>query len=216
MVLVEVGVAQGVDEVAGGEIADLGHHHRQQRVGGDVEGDAEEGVGAALVELAGEPPLGHPELEQGMAGGEGHGVEIRHVPGADDVPPRVGVLPDRLDDARDLVDRAAVPGRPGAPLRAVDRPEVALGVRPLVPDGHAVLVERADVGVAGEEPEQLVDDRAEVQLLGGQQREALGEVEAHLVAEDRERAGAGAVGLRGAVVQDVLEQVQVGPHGGRI
>jgi hypothetical protein len=77
-----------------------------------------------------------------------------------------------------------------------------------------MLVEIADVRIPGQEPEELVDDRAQVELLGGQQREPLGEVEAHLVAEDREGAGAGAVGLRGPVIEDVLEQVQVGPHCG--
>ena len=52
-----------------------------------------------------------------------------------------------------------------------------------------------------------------MQLLGGQQREALGQVEAHLAAEDAERAGAGAVAALDAVVQDVLEQVEVLPLG---
>src|SRR3712207_8043896 len=47
------------------------------------------------------------------------------------------------------------------------------------------LLEPGDVGVAAQEPEQLDDDRAEVELLGRQQRETLGHVEAHLVAEDR-------------------------------
>ena len=46
-----------------------------------------------------------------------------------------------------------------------------------------------------QEPEQLVDDRLEVQLLGGDERKAGGQIEAHLVAEHAERAGAGAVGL---------------------
>ena len=37
-----------------------------------------------------------------------------------------------------------------------------------------------------EEPDQLVDDRAEGDLLGGDEREALAEVEADLAAEDAE------------------------------
>src|SRR5687768_17939074 len=44
--------------------------------------------------------------------------------------------------------------------------------------------EEPDVRLAGQEPEQLVDDRAEVQLLGGQQRKARTEVEAELMAEE--------------------------------
>src|SRR6185295_1090132 len=59
-----------------------------------------------------------------------------------------------------------------------------------------------------------MEDGAEVHLLGGQQRKAPGEVEAHLTAADGERAGAGTVGLGDAVVQNVPEQVEVGPHGG--
>ena len=71
-----------------------------------------------------------------------------------------------------------------------------------------------DVGVAAQEPEQLADHRAQVDLLGGDQREAVGEVEPHLVAEHAERAGAGAVGLLGALVEDPLDQVEVLPHAG--
>ena len=75
--------------------------------------------------------------------------------------------------------------RPGAPLRAVDRPQLAVGVRPLVPDRDPVLAQRAHVGLAAQEPQQLVDDRAQVELLGGERREALAQVEAQLVAEER-------------------------------
>ena len=60
-------------------------------------------------------------------------------------------------------------------MLAVDRAEIAALVGPFVPNAHAVLVEILDVGVAGQEPEQLVDDRFQVQLLGGEQREAVSE-----------------------------------------
>ena len=98
-------------------------------------------------------------------------------------------------------------------MPAIDRPELAGLVRPLVPDGDAVLVEIVDIGVAGEKPEQLVDDRFQMQLLGGGEREAVGEVEAHLVAEDRQRAGAGAVVLLRTVGEDPFHQVVVLAHG---
>ena len=48
--------------------ADLGHHQGEQRIGGDVERHPEKDVGAALVELAGEPALGDVELEERVAG----------------------------------------------------------------------------------------------------------------------------------------------------
>ena len=55
-------------------------------------------------------------------------------------------------------------------------------------------------------------DRPDVQLLGGDQREAGGQVEAHLPAEHRARAGAGAVALGRAVLEDVPQQLEVLPH----
>ena len=51
---VEVRVAERVHEVADLEPGHLGDHVGQQRVGRDVERHAEEHVGGALVELAGE------------------------------------------------------------------------------------------------------------------------------------------------------------------
>src|SRR3546814_10648667 len=62
-------------------------------------------------------------------------------------------------------------------------------------------------------PQQLVHDRAQVQLLGGDQREAFVEIEAHLPAEHAARAGAGAVGFFGAVLEHVAQQVEVLFHG---
>ena len=75
-----------------------------------------------------------------------------------------------------------------------------------------MVLEVLDVGVAGNEPEQLVDNGLEVDLLGGEQGEALREVEAHLVAEDALRAHPGAVVLHHAVVHDFLQEVEVLLH----
>src|SRR5437870_4706398 len=54
---IQVRIAEGEDELAGLETGDLRHHQREERVRGDVEGYAEEEVGAALVHLAGEAPF---------------------------------------------------------------------------------------------------------------------------------------------------------------
>ena len=72
VVQVEVRVAEGVHEVAGLQPRRLRHHVGQESIGRDVERHAEEDVGRALVELAGEPPFGDVELEQAMAGRERH------------------------------------------------------------------------------------------------------------------------------------------------
>ena len=213
VVAVEVGVAEGVDELAGREAAYLRRHHGEQGIAGDVEGYAEEDVGAALVELAGEAAFGHVKLKQGVAGGQRHFVDEGGVPGGYDEAAAVGIAFDLLDNVGDLVDMPAVGGGPGAPLVAVYGAEVAVFVGPFVPDGYVIFFQVADVGVAFEKPKQLVDDGAQVELFGGEQGEALGEVETHLVAEHGTGAGAGAVGFVGAVAEDVLHEVEIGLHG---
>jgi hypothetical protein len=50
-------------------------------------------------------------------------------------------------------------------------------------------------------------------FLGGQQREAGLQIEAKLRPEDAERAGTGPVVLVGAVLKDMLHQVEVLAHG---
>ena len=219
VVRVDVGVAEGVDEVAGGQAGDVGDQVGEQGVAGDVERDAEEEVGRPLVELAREPAVGHVELEERVARRQRHLGDVGRVPGRDDQPAadrRVGSaltawIPSiRL---RDLVDRPAVRGVPRPPLLAVDRAELAVLVGPLVPDRDLVLPQVGDVGRAAEEPDQLVDDRAEGDLLGGDERKPLAQVEPDLAAENAERAGAGAVGLLDPVVEDSLHQVEVLPHG---
>src|SRR5688572_1431486 len=86
-------------------------------------------------------------------------------------------------------------------------------IGPLVPNADAVIVEIFDVGVAGEEPQQFVHDRLEMQLLGRRQREAFGEIETHLMPEDRDSSSAGAVTFLHAVGEDAFQQVVILAHG---
>ncbi|CAB1370726.1 protein of unknown function [Denitratisoma oestradiolicum] len=148
-----------------------------------------------------------------MAGGQLHTWNVGGIPGADDMTARVRVFFQSLNQLADLVDLASLAIGPVAPLMAIHRPQVAVGVGPFVPDGDPVVFQVADVGVSLEEPEQLVDDGAGMQLLGGQQRKSCRQVETHLPAEHRASAGAGAVGFFVAVLEHVLHQVEVLAHG---
>ena len=148
-----------------------------------------------------------------MAGRQRHLVDIGGVPRRHDEPARIGVLADAGDDIGDLVDGAAVARRPRAPLRAIDRAEIALLIGPFVPDGYAMVAQILDIGVAAQEPQQLMDDGAQMQLLGGDQRKTAREIEAHLMAEDRKRAGSGAVVLADAVVAHMAHEVEILLHG---
>ena len=173
VVVVEVEIAEGVDEFAGLEVADLRDHAGEECIRRDVERDAEEEVGAALVKLATQFAIEDEELEEGVAGRQRHGVDFGGIPRGDDVAAAVGLAANLVDDARDLVDRAAVGRAPVAPLRAVDASEIAFGVGPFVPDGDAVVLEPFDVGVAAQEPEEFVGDRLEVDFLGGEKGKTL-------------------------------------------
>src|SRR5260370_39001463 len=120
---------------------------------------------------------------------------------------------DDVDEVGNLVDAASVRRRPGSPLRSIDRAEIAIGVSPFIPDRNAVFPEIFDVGIAFEEPQPLVHDGFERQLLGGQHRKSGGQIEAHLMAEDRQRTGAGAVLLLRAVRENPFEQIVILIHG---
>ena len=51
VVQIQVGVARGMNELTGLQTCHLCHHLEQERIGGDVEGYPQEGVGRTLVEL---------------------------------------------------------------------------------------------------------------------------------------------------------------------
>ena len=52
MVLIEVQITKGMNEIAGAQSADLRDHRRQQGVGRNVEGNAEKEIGTPLIQLA--------------------------------------------------------------------------------------------------------------------------------------------------------------------
>src|SRR5262245_46766872 len=209
MVEIEVHVAEGVDELARNEPRHLRHHHGEQRVRGDVEGHTEEDIRRALIELAEELALRHIELEQAMARWERHLVELADVPGPPHVAAGIRVALQVFHDLRHLVDLAAVRRRPETPLPAIDWPEIAVFVRPLVPNCHAMLVEVTHIGRAFQEPEQFVDDRFHVQLLGGDERKTLRQVKAHLAAEQAQVTGSGAVPFPHAEVANLRKKVEI-------
>ena len=196
-------IAKCVHKFTGFQSGHLGHHQGEQGVGGDVEGHTQENVGAALVHLAGQGAVVHVELEECMAGCERHFVDLTGVPGADDQAARVRVGLDLFNDAGNLVYGRTIRRRPGAPLHSVHRAQFAVFIGPLVPDGDSMVAQVAYVRFSLKKPQQFVDDGLEMQFLGGQRRERPAQVEAHLVAEDTQRAGAGAVRFRCALVAHV-------------
>ena len=77
-------------------------------------------------------------------------------------------------------------------------------------------IEIGDVGIAGEEPQQFVHDRLQVQLLRRHHREAGAEIKAHLVAEHAFGACTGAVGLGDAMFAHVAHEIEIRLHRGAL
>lgn len=128
VVAVDVRVSACPDEVPDLQVTLLSHHVDQQRVAGDVEGNSQEHVSTALVELARQPALGDIELEDGVTRLESHVLELTRVPCRHDDATRVRVALDGLDSVGDLVDRLAVAGHPLTPLDAIDRPQITVKI----------------------------------------------------------------------------------------
>jgi len=112
MVQVDVAITPGPDEFAWVKIALLGDHVSQQRVGSDVEWDAEKYIRRSLVKLAGELFPRHIELSHDVTGREGHPIQFADVPGADDQAAGIGIDLDLFDEVADLVNHAAISRSP--------------------------------------------------------------------------------------------------------
>jgi hypothetical protein len=167
-----------------------------------------------VVKLAGKLAAGNVELEQAMAGRQRHAVHVARIPGRYDMAARVRVVLQAIHQLADLVNQALIGGFPAPPLLAIDRAEIAIFIGPFVPYADTICLQIVDVGVALQEPQQFMNDGFQVQLLGCHHRKTMGEVEAHLPAEDRAGASAGAVGFVVPVGEYVAHEVEVLLHEG--
>jgi len=79
-------------------------------------------------------------------------VDHAGVIGDDQETAAVGVGFDLFDDICELVDGFSIAGFPASPLFAVDGAEIAVLIRPFIPNAHAVFFEVADICIARDEP----------------------------------------------------------------
>ena len=138
-----------------------------------------------------------------MAWRKGHLLDLGYIPCGNDHTARVRIVLYLVDHVGKLVDSASVRSRPAAPLMAVYRAQVAVFVSPFIPDGNSMILEIFHVCIACNEPQKLIYDRFQMDLLCGKERESFAEVIAHLIAEHALRAGTGAVRLHGSVFTDM-------------
>ncbi len=195
------------------QVANLRNHHREKCIGSDIKRNSQKYIRASLVELAGQLAIRDIKLKHRVARGQGHLVHVGDVPGTYQVSSAVGLGLDLVDQVFDLVDLPAFSVRPMSPLIAIDRSQIAVFIRPFVPDGYAVFLQPGDVAFPPEKPQQLDDDGAEVQFFGRDHREALGEIKPHLMSENAGRSGAGPVGFLYSFMENSSHQVVILLHG---
>src|SRR6185369_13515130 len=183
VVRIEMRVPESDHKIAELEITYSGDHHREQCIRSDIKRKSEKNIGGSLVELARQFAVRDVELEQEMARRQSHLWNFAYIPSAHYQPTGVRVVFDLINHLSNLINGAAVRGSPGSPLSAVHRTEFPVLVRPFIPDVDSVIAKIVDVCLAAQKPEQLIDDRFDVELLGCKKREPVGEIKSQLVAE---------------------------------
>ena len=117
-----------------------------------------EDIRAALIQLAGQSTIDHIKLEHCMTWRQRHFFDLTHIPGRHHKTSRVRIRFDLLQHPADLINVSSVGSGPGAPLIAVNGTQVAVFVGPLVPDRHTIFVERMNVRITFQKPEQFADN----------------------------------------------------------
>ena len=103
---------------------------------------------------------------------------------------------------------------PRAPLVAIDMPQIAIFIGPLIPYAHSVVLQIFNIGVACQEPQQLVYNRLQVQLFGCEQGETLLQVKTHLITKGTDSTRSGTVVFACTIVENVLQEVEILFHSG--
>merc|ERR1719495_1477234 len=199
----------------------MSQHDCEQGIAGDVEGNSKAHVRRALVQLAGKLSIGAIELDQAMAGRQGHLVQVCWVPGAHEDATVVRLCPDQVNDIGQLVNSLAtvvsvhvhILGAKVPPLESIDGSQVPLlpviethtvqegPTTVSVPDAHVLLLQLLGGGGAPDELEHL---------LGGEQgKHTVSKGEAHLSAKEGKGPSASSVTFLVASLNNLPDQVQI-------
>src|SRR5690349_21408999 len=99
MIIVQMYIAESMNEITGLQVANLGDHHCKKCIRRDIEGHTKKNICTSLVKLAAQFSFCHIKLEHSMAGHQCHFRKVGNIPGANNDPAAVGVcfdLPDHI------------------------------------------------------------------------------------------------------------------------
>src|SRR6516164_9300167 len=104
VILINVDVSKGVDEIARFKIANGCHHARQQCIRRNIERYPKEKIGTSLVKLTAQFPILHVKLKHGVARRKRHLADFSWIPGGYDQPSAIRILADPIYDIPKLID----------------------------------------------------------------------------------------------------------------
>ena len=213
---VDVTVSPSPNEFTHIEVTLLGDHVREKRVARDVKRHPQKDVGAALIELATQTTFAAGrgagcdiKLKKSMTRHERHLGQIGHVPSAHDHASRVGIGLQCFHEIGNLIDVLSIGRGPTSPLHPIHGPQISIFLGPFVPDGDPALLKPQVAARTTQEPQQLLNDRSQVDFLGGHQGKPLVQIKAHLVAKNTARARTSAVFLVHPVGEHMAHKVFV-------
>src|SRR5690349_11489878 len=79
MIIVQMHIAERVNEITSLKITNLCNHHRKQRIRSNIERHSQENIRTTLVELATQFSFSNIELEHGMAWHQCHLRQVGHI-----------------------------------------------------------------------------------------------------------------------------------------
>lgn len=103
VVQVNMSISQSMYKITWLQAGDVRDHVGEQGIAGDVEGHAQAHVSRPLVQLAGQLPIHHIELAEGMARGQRHQRKVFGIPGTHDDSSVIRVGFDGIDHLLQLV-----------------------------------------------------------------------------------------------------------------
>ena len=95
---------------------------------------------------------------------------------------------------------------------AVDRSEIAVFIRPFIPDRHTMVLKILYIRISCNKPQQFIDDGLEMNFLGCQERKTFAQVITHLITEHTLGAGSGAVTFHSSVFTDMFQKFEILLH----
>src|SRR5690606_30760755 len=101
--------------------------------------------------------LAHIKLEETMAGTQRHMFQITDVPGIDNHPAAIRLIPDQIDGFCQLIDHPSIRSPPGSPLLSIYGAQITIFVCPFVPYPYAMFLKIFHIGIAFYKPYKFID-----------------------------------------------------------